>query len=414
MGHDAAHLESTQAVGGDSEQPLLVVGITHSQTCLVLRGRLSALRRAGFRVVLISSPGTLLDQIASAEGVESIPIPMKRGIAPFSDVVSFFRLWTTLRRLRPDIAEFSTPKAGLLGSLASRFSGVPVRIYLLRGLRLETASGVTRRLLHFTERVAAACCQVVVCNSESLRRQARRLGLADEAKLRLVGDGSSNGVDVDRFHPGPDQVRISFGISRDAPVIGFVGRLTRDKGIPELIEAFEALRVQLPNAWLFLVGWFDNSEDALSAAQRARIERDPRIICTGYVSDTSPWYRAMDVMVLPTRREGFPNVALEAAASGIPVISTVATGARDAVLPERTGLLIPPGDSDAIRLAVCSLLDDPDRRKAMGTAGRAWVKDRFESARVHRLATALYSALLNAAEPRRATVLAKDAVAAAD
>lgn len=148
-----------------SGRPSIVVGITHSQTCLVLTGHLRALREAGFRVILISSPGPLLDQTAKQEGVESLPIAMARAISPLSDLVSLFRLWRALLRLRPDISEFSTPKAGLLGNLAAMLCRVPGRVYVLRGLRLETASGFKRHILRATERLAAACAHQVVCNS---------------------------------------------------------------------------------------------------------------------------------------------------------------------------------------------------------------------------------------------------------
>lgn len=407
-----ADLGSSRTSTGGKEEPLLVVGITHPQTCLVLRGRLRALRQAGFRVVLISSPGPLLDETAAQEGVEAVAIPMKRGISPWADVVSLVRLWRALRRLRPEITEFSTPKAGLLGSLASLLCGVPVRIYLLRGLRLETASGMTRRILHLAERIAAASCRMVVCNSKSLREKARELGIGSERKLRVIGNGSSNGVDLDHFCPGPDELRARLGIPEGAQVVGFVGRLTQDKGIPELVDAFEAIHGKFPESRLLLVGWFDDSEDALSESQRARIEGNPSIICTGFVADTSAWYRAMDVMVLPTWREGFPNAALEAAASGVPVITTRATGARDAVLPERTGVVIPVGDPEAIRTSVASLLDNPGRRKGMGTAGRAWVKSRFANTHVHELTVSLYASLLESAEAR--PVVVTDAVAAGD
>jgi hypothetical protein len=161
------------ALRAKTHRRLAVVGITHSQTCLVLRGRICALREAGFEVVIISSPGIFLDQLALEEGAEKWAIPMHRGISPLSDLVALFRLVRALHALRPDIAEFSTPKAGLLGSLAAFLCGVPTRLYMLRGLRLETATGLRRFLLLFTERIAAACSHLVVCNSESLRRAGR-------------------------------------------------------------------------------------------------------------------------------------------------------------------------------------------------------------------------------------------------
>lgn len=394
-----------------SDRPSIVLGITHSQTCLVLTGRLRALREAGFHVTLISSPGPLLDRIALHEGVDHLAIPMKRGMAPLSDLVSVVRLWRALRRLRPDITEFSTPKAGLLGNLAAWLCRVPIRIYLLRGLRLETSSGVKRQILSATERLAAACAQHVVCNSESLRAKALALRVAASGKLKLLGDGSSNGVDVERFSPGSTDVRKRLGLPSNAAVVGFVGRLTRDKGVPELIAAFDHVLKAAPDTRLLLVGWFDDSEDALSQDLRAYIDRHPRIVRTGFVADTAPYYRAMDVMVLPTWREGFPNVVLEAAATAIPVIATLATGSRDAVLPEVTGLLIPPGYPEAITEAVLQLLRDPERRRRMGTAARARVSELFVNERVLGLTVALYKSLLMEPLGTDGAALAKAAAA---
>jgi glycosyltransferase involved in cell wall biosynthesis len=277
---------------------------------------------------------------------------------------------------------------------------------MLRGLRLETLTGLRRRVLLIAERIAAACAHLVVCNSESLRAQATALQIADESKLHLIGSGSSNGVDVDRFSPGPEEVRERLGISPHAPVIGFVGRLTRDKGVPELIDAFDQIVAAAPRARLLLVGWFDESDDSLSEELRARIDHHPSIVRTGFVADTAPYYRAMDMMVLPTWREGFPNVVLEAAATGIPVITTLSTGSRDAVLAEVTGILIPAGYPEAIAEAVLRLIRHPGERHRMGTAARAWVIDEFVNGRVLGLTVDFYGKLVEAAAAEDTTPLA--------
>jgi glycosyltransferase involved in cell wall biosynthesis len=277
---------------------------------------------------------------------------------------------------------------------------------MLRGLKLETTTGFKRRILLAMERLAAACAQVVLCNSESMRAEALALGLAPVAKLHLLGEGSSNGVDVVRFSPGPSDVRDRLGLPGNAPVVGFVGRLTRDKGLPELIEALDTILKAQPDAHLLLVGWFDASEDALSEALRTRILNHPRIHCTGFVADTAPYYRAMDLMALPTWREGFPNVVLEAAATGIPVITTLSTGSRDSVVPEVTGLLIPPGYPEAISKAVLRLLRNPDRRRRMGEAARAWIMEHFVDERVLGLAAVFYKSMLSAEESQAQSVRA--------
>jgi glycosyltransferase involved in cell wall biosynthesis len=380
-----------------TRSPSILVGVTQPQTCLVLRERLRALRDAGFRVTLIASPGALLFETAAEEGIEAIAVSMHRNISPLADLVSFVRLWRVLGRRRPDAVEFSTPKAGLLGSIAAWLRGVPRRVYLLRGLKLETARGAKRWILLAAERLAAACVHVVVCNSESLRARAAALRIAPSRKLILLGEGSSHGVDTARFSPGPSDVRERLGIARNIPVIGFVGRLTRDKGIPELVEAFEAIRTAEPSARLLLVGWFDDAEDALDAALRSRIASHPGICCTGFVSNPAPFYRAMDVMLLPTWREGFPNVVLEAASSRIPVVATVATGSSDSVVHGTTGLLIPPGSPQAIARAVLALLRDPERRLRMGCAARAWACEHFKNDRVLSLHTAFYAEMLQQA-----------------
>jgi glycosyltransferase involved in cell wall biosynthesis len=378
--------------------PHILVGVTNPQTCLVLLGRVRTLREAGFRVSVLSAPGQLLERTARSERVKAYAIPMERRISPLADAVAFVRIWLLLRRLKPDIVEFSTPKAGLLGTVAAFFCRIPARIYLLRGLKLETARGLKRLLLLWAERIASYGAHTVVCNSRSLRARALALDIAPASKLVVLGEGSSKGVDLARFAPGASHTREQLGIPHEAPVIGFVGRLTADKGLPELLEAFVAILAQEPGAYLLLVGWFDAAEDALDVGVRARIEGHPRIVCTGYVTDTAPYYRAMDLMVLPSWREGFPNVILEAAATGVPVIATYCTGSRDAVVPEVTGLLVPPGYPDAICEAVLGLLRDPDRCRRMSTAARRWVVENYEDRRVLGMAVAFYLNLIRPAD----------------
>jgi glycosyltransferase involved in cell wall biosynthesis len=280
--------------------PAIVVGVTSSQACLVLGGRLRALREAGFRIILLASPGKVLNRMVANEGVAAVTLPISRKIAPFADIVTLVKLVRLLRRLKPVLTEFSTPKAGLLGSLAAKLCGVPVRVYMLRGLKLETSSGCKRFVLLAAERVAAACADVVLCNSESLRSKALALHITTADKLHVLGDGSSNGVDAERFSPGSSDVRQRYGIPQDAPVLGFAGRLTRDKGIPELVEAFDTILAKKPAVHMLLVGWFDDAEDALGDELRSRIMSHSHIHYTGFVDDTAPYYRAMDLMVLFT------------------------------------------------------------------------------------------------------------------
>jgi glycosyltransferase involved in cell wall biosynthesis len=373
----------------------MLVGITHHQTCLVLGPRLTALRKAGLPVALLSGPGKTLDRTAAEFAVECIRIPMERGIAPWSDLCAFIAIWRLLGRVRPGVVEFGTPKAGFLGMVASALRGVPHRVYLLRGLKLESARGLKRRLLVASERLASGCADVVLSNSASLREKAIELKITSPEKLVVLGKGSSIGVDLTRFRPGECSVRAQLGIDDAAPVIGYVGRLTRDKGLPVLIRAFDRILKSFPNAVLLVVGWFDASEDALNEQERAAILNHPQIHWTGFQEDTSPWYRAMDVFVLPTFREGFPNVVLEAQATGVPVVTTTATGARDSVLPGVTGELVPPGDAEALALAVMGLLGDAGLRRQMGVRAREWVREHFSAEQVLGRVTEFYQGMLN-------------------
>jgi glycosyltransferase involved in cell wall biosynthesis len=386
--------ERIELFGRGDSRPHILVGVTSAQTCILLPARSQALLDAGFRVSIVSGPGELSEGAKRVKGVIAHVVPMSRGLEVIGDLIAFCRILQLIRRIKPDIVEFSTPKAGLLGNVAAYIRHVPIRVYFLRGLRLETSTGLMRIVLLWSERMAAACSHVVVANSRSLGRRAHELGISNEKKTIMLGEGSSNGVDASRFSPGKSRVREEFAIPATARVIGFVGRLTSDKGVPELLEAFVQILRKQPECYLLLVGWFDAASDALGRGLRERIEGHPRIVCTGYVEDAAPYYRAMDLMVLPSWREGFPNVVLEAAASGVPVVATTCTGSCDAVVPEVTGLLVPPGYADAIAEAALRILGDDKLRERMSEAARKWAVKDFEQQRVLRMTVQFYEELL--------------------
>ncbi len=378
--------------------PHLVHVITHAVSAdHLLRGQLAAMRARGWRVTLVTSPDPVLAAVAAREGVEAVAVSVAREIAPAADVRTLAALVPLLRRLRPDVVNASTPKAGLLGMVAARAAGVPARVYVLRGLRLETAVGPKRRILAATERVAAACAHRVVPVSPSLGRRAVEMGLVPAGKLAAVAAGSSNGVDAARFaHPDPAAVaalRARLGLPAGTPVVGFVGRFTRDKGIAELVDAFGRLRAARPGLRLLLVG-APEPGDPVAADVLARIAADPDILTPGFLPDPAASYALMTVFAFPSHREGFPNVPLEAAAAGLPVVAARATGTVDAVVDGVTGALVPLADATALAAAVGRYLDDAALAAAHGAAGQRRAHADFAPERIWDALEGLYRDLL--------------------
>jgi lipopolysaccharide/colanic/teichoic acid biosynthesis glycosyltransferase len=209
----------------------------------------------------------------------------------------------------------------------------------------------------------------------------------ERKKAVVLASGTCNGIDVERYQPTVENVaraeelRHGLDLPTDVPVIGFVGRFTRDKGIPELMDAYEELRGEYPALRLLLVGDFEDG-DSVPRSVRLRIENDQRVIRTGFVPDTAPYYHLLDVLVLPTFREGFPGTPLEAQAAGKPVVTTKATGAVDSVQDGKTGLVVPVGDALALARAIRSLLNNPTKRAEMGRRGQEWIKRDFAGERV--------------------------------
>lgn len=367
-------------------QPVSPIGlmmvVTSHVSVGLMSGQLRFLREAGFDVSVVSSPGPGLNAARENDGVKIYPVPMSREITGLPDIVSVWKLWRLMRRVRPMITAVSTPKAGLLGGIAAYLSRVPCRIYILRGLRCETALGWKRLCLVLAERVACYCAESVICVSPSLRDLAVSYRLASPDKFLTLGPGSSNGVDVDRFAPTQERIlqaslmRAKLGIPAESPVAGFVGRLTNDKGVCELISAFLKLRIRFPDLYLVLIGGFEEG-DPIPIELRRLIAGDSQIVSTGTVQDSVPYYHAIDVLVLPTHREGFPNVVLEAQAAAKPVVTTRATGARDAVQDGVTGTLVPSGDVEALSLAIENLLRRPGVARKMGNAGYERVRAEF-------------------------------------
>ena len=365
-----------------------------------LKGQVGYMKERGFRVHAASSPGPDLIAFGEKEHVPVSAVDMPRRITPGRDLLALGGLLRVLRRVRPTIVHAHTPKGGLLGMLAATLGRVPIRVFHVRGMPLLCATGLRRRLLWCADWVACRLAQQVFCVSHSLREEVIREGLCPPAKIKVLGGGSGNGVDAgNRFNPdrvgdaARGNVRRQFGIPGDATVIGFVGRIVRDKGMEELAEAWRRLREVHSGLHLLLVGPFE-PQDPVSPETEAMLRADPRVHLAGMDWNTPPLYAAMDVVVLPTYREGFPNVPLEAAAMGLPVVATRIPGCVDAVRDGLTGTLVPAADATALARAIDMYVADRALRDRHGAAGRDRVRREFRQDVIWEALHAEYSRML--------------------
>lgn len=336
--------------------------------------------RKGHKMNVICSHSPYLEEYATKQGFDYLETPVNRSISIKDDLKSILTIRKYIKSHKIDIIVGHTPKGGLLAMIAGKLCGVRKRYYFRHGLVYETSTGIKRFILKTVDRIASMCATQIVCVSPSVLERSIEDHLAPANKQILLNNGTCNGVDtLNKFNPviidehKVDELRSKYGIKKDDFVIGYSGRLVKDKGIIELVRAFDSLK-NSDNCKLLLVGMFEE-RDALPDNIKKRINEDPRIIYTGFINGGMElYYSMMDVYVLASYREGFPTGVLEAQAMELPVITTRVTGCRDSIVDGTTGLFALNDEND-----ISEKIDDIRIRKMIdGRNGRKWVVENFD------------------------------------
>ncbi len=305
---------------------------------------------------------------------------MRREPSPIADLRALLRVTVWMRRQQVQTLVYGTPKAALLCSVAGFLNRVPNRYFILHGLRHETLKNPMRWIVRTTDHLASLLSTQTVCVSPSLHQAALREGVTTRDRSIVMGSGSLAGIDTERFRPATaserDSVRRELGVHDDRPIIGFIGRLAKDKGIEELTASLELIRADV-TPLLVIAGPTDET-DPLMPITLERIRGSRHIVYLGEIDSPETLLRGFDIFAFPSYREGIGLAALEAAATGLPVVASDVTGARDTVVSSVTGLLVPPADAEHLAIALTQLLADPIRAVDMGTRGREYALSHYE------------------------------------
>jgi glycosyltransferase involved in cell wall biosynthesis len=341
------------------------------------------LLESGFELGIVTSPDErFADELP--EQVRYLPVTMTRSLTPWRDLQALCRLIRFFRKNRFDLVQYNTPKAALLCSIASLLSRVPVRLYLMWGLYYTGRTGWKRSFFKLFERIICRLSTHIAPDGNETRTFAIRERLCPAGKIEVVGNGSANGIDLGRFDrcklaAARHEIRASFNLEESHVVVGTVARLGREKGINELVRGFAAAYNDRPLLRLLLVGPREmRNVDSLDADVQRLIEQHSAVVTTGFRQDVERYMAAMDIFTLPSWREGFGVVNLEAAAMELPVISTDVMGPRESVMDGVSGILVAVRDPAALAATILALTDDPERRRRLGCAGRRRVEQEFE------------------------------------
>ena len=370
---------------------------------VLLKGQLRFMASNGFDVKGVSSEGEELKEVIENEGIVMEAINMSRKITPFQDLKSLWEMWNFLRKEKPQIVHTHTPKAGIIGMLAARLAGVPHRLHTVAGLPLMEATGTKRKILNIVEKLTYSSATRVYPNSKGLYDFILQNNFTQSNKLKIIANGSSNGIDTTFF--SPDQVteiervtlREKLNIQPDDFVFVFVGRIVSDKGINELIKAFSELQTvenKPAGIKLLLVGGLENDLDPLNPETLAEINQNKDIISVGFQQDVRSFFAIADALVFPSYREGFPNVVMQAGAMGLPSIVSDINGCNEIIIEGENGLIIPSKNVEKLKEKMLTLAKDKNLYTKLKGNSRRMIENRYEQSVVWNALLEEYEGLL--------------------
>jgi glycosyltransferase involved in cell wall biosynthesis len=372
----------------ESPRPVKVLQVAASDLTIakMLLPLIDRLQADGYEVAAACGNGAFVRQLTE-RGYTVYPLPLTRTIHPWHLIRGVWAMYRFLRRHRFDVVHVHTPVAAAVGRVAAKLAGVPLVVYTAHGFYFhERTRPRLRKAMVAIERALGRGTDLLFTQSGEDAQTALEEGIGAPGRVVWIG----NGVDVNRFHPrrDTDEAKRSFGLSREDAVVGFVGRLVREKGILDLLQAMNTVAAAVPNLVLLIAGDVNTAKDRdqkTYAEIRRRLEENTlpfRVVFTGFIDDIERMMAASDVFVLPSYREGMPRSVIEAMASGKPVVATRIRGCREEVVEGETGLLFPPGDVPALAAALTHILADPDLAQRMGQAGRVRAEELFDEQQV--------------------------------
>jgi glycosyltransferase involved in cell wall biosynthesis len=361
------------------KQKKLIVGITAPGSVGLLPGQLAYFKSKGYRTYLLSPRSERSESYCEREGCELLEVNMRREISPFLDIMALFKIIIIFQKIKPDIINFGTPKVSLLGMIAARIIGVKHRIYTCRGLRYEHESGVLKKILMLMEKITSYCAHDIICISNSVMELGVRDNIFSLEKASVIHKGSSNGINLRQFDASFIELSAKKKLKEmlrlhDYFVFGFLGRIIDRKGIHELYLAFDQLYQKNKNVRLLIVGPAEEGQ-IKNPEILELLKKHEGVIWPGRTDEVPLHLSIMNVFVLPAWWEGFGNVLVQAAAMGVPVISTSGTGTIDAVNDGFNGILVPIKDVNSLSTAMETLLLNDDLRKQYGANGIEFAKN---------------------------------------